>query len=549
MKAASPAIQWRHVRNTNQAIVGSTVRRSLRGALLTALFIVFLLFVQGYTLAKTYITETSREQFAATIIAVPGIGLLYGEPISVTTPAGYMVWRDLPISGFIAAIWGLFLVTRLLRGDEEDGRWEMMLSGQTTARRAAIMTLLGCTISLLILFLVIRTALLIIGSGNDVPLTSLQGLLISVAITGAAAVFMGVGALTSQLSVTRRRAIMYGIVPLLGLFFVRSVGNVVSNDSWLKNFTPFGWTDNLKIMADTQHLAWLWPLFILALVCGGLGIYFAGHRDLGDGMLPESDYARPHLTFLGSPELFSFRLMRTSLVSWLFGCLTITALIAALAKAANNAIGASSSLTHTLTTLGGGQSIDLAFIGFGIFFLAILLMVMATAGMSATREQEAKSYLDNILVNPISRTRWLLGRLGLLYAAGAVICLVAGAAVWGIANAVGLQVDAGTMIVGSLSLLGPVAILLGIGTLLYGFKPRLAVPVMYFLIAWAFVIDLVGSVVKLDDIVQKSSLLHYVALVPAANPDWNTFGILSVIGLLLVFVGTYIFSSRDLESE
>ena len=41
------------------------------------------------------------------------------------------------ILSVIGGVWALLTATRLLRGEEEEGRWELLLTGQTTRLRAA----------------------------------------------------------------------------------------------------------------------------------------------------------------------------------------------------------------------------------------------------------------------------------------------------------------------------------------------------------------------------------------------------------------------------
>ena len=43
----------------------------------------------------------------------------------------------------LGAVWGLLTSTRLLRGEEDGGRWELLLAGRTTRRRAAAQALAG----------------------------------------------------------------------------------------------------------------------------------------------------------------------------------------------------------------------------------------------------------------------------------------------------------------------------------------------------------------------------------------------------------------------
>jgi ABC-2 type transport system permease protein len=549
MIAAAPTVFLKKVLSTNQMIVQTTLRRMVRGAILFAIFASAMVAMQGFAMAKTYPDMAARARFAATLSTIPQLGVLYGEQVEVATPAGYTIYRTAAFVSFIGAIWGLLVTTKMLRGQEEDGAWEILLSGQTSARRAAANTLFGLFLGALVAYGVAVILVGLTGSSSDINLSFGRCLFVALAVVAPAACFMGVGALTSQFAATRRRAVLYGLVPLVVLFALRSVGNVVPSVSWLKYLTPFGWIDKLHIVAGVQP-QWFLPFIPLTGVLVALGMWLAGRRDLGESVIADSSVARPHYMLLHRLWTFSFRLMRVNLLSWLLSSIMLVALMTSLAKAATKAASESNTLTDALHSLSGGSqnTLGLAFMGAGTLFMAVLLMIMMATGVGAARDEEARGYLDNILVRPVSRSRWLVGRLLLLGVATGVICTVAAIVSWAVARNQGLQVAAGTMIIGNLSLLGSVLFLLGCGTLLYGLKPRIAVPSMYLLLLWSFTIDLLGSVVSLNHLITNSSLLHYVALVPAAQPDWKAAWILGVTGVALATLGVFAFNRRDLEA-
>ena len=57
--------------------------------------------------------------------------------------AGYTAYKTMFILVILGAIWGLLIATRLLRGEEDAGRWELFLSGRTTRGRAAAQAAIG----------------------------------------------------------------------------------------------------------------------------------------------------------------------------------------------------------------------------------------------------------------------------------------------------------------------------------------------------------------------------------------------------------------------
>ena len=95
----------------------------------------------GYVAA--YPTAGARAEFAATFGSNAGLDAIAGPAIQLETVPGYTVWKSLAFLSVLGAVWGLLIATRLLRGEEDAGRWELLLSGQTTPRRATTQALVG----------------------------------------------------------------------------------------------------------------------------------------------------------------------------------------------------------------------------------------------------------------------------------------------------------------------------------------------------------------------------------------------------------------------
>ena len=65
----------------------------------------------------------------------------------------------------LGAVWGLLTSTRLLRGEEDSGRWELLLAGQTTRRGAAVQALGGLGAGVVVLWAL--TAVITVLTGRD----------------------------------------------------------------------------------------------------------------------------------------------------------------------------------------------------------------------------------------------------------------------------------------------------------------------------------------------------------------------------------------------
>jgi ABC-2 type transport system permease protein len=529
-------------------------RQMRRGIVLFVIALSLLATLQSVGLQASMPDPIERKKLVTALGTNPTINLLYGETTLTYTPAGYMYYRAGVMCMLIASLWGLMFATRMFRGHEEDGRTELLLTGSTTQGRHTVETLLGIFSGITVAFLLLLVVVSLIGSQDYVGLDIGESAYFTFAMVINVAFFAAVGAFTSQLVETRRKAILFGAIPLAILFVMRSIGNVADSLYWLKNYTPFGWVDQMHPIYNHQPL-WVIPFLItIPLLCIA-SIWLASNRDLGDSLLRAKEYAKPKFALLRSPLGMSFRLTRGILLSWLIGTIAMGIMIASVAQTAADALmdSGDGELTQTIQALSqGGLDIAASFVAVGSMFTALLIMAMIAWGIGSIRSEEAKQLLENFVVRKVSRTKWLMGRVFILAVASLVTCVVTSIAVWYTAKAQGIDVDLKTMVVDGLNILAPVTVVLGLGVAIFGVLPRIATWVLYALLGWSFVAQMIAAIVKdqtTSDILNSTSILQPMSLVPVATVDWIQFWQVTACGIALLIVGFYAFSRRDLQSE
>ncbi len=528
-----------------------TFRRVIAGAVVFGLFAAAESAAQAAGIVAAYPDAAERAKVVQGLAENAALGLFYGNRhADILSPGGYMEYRILPAIALIGAVWGLLFITKMLRGQEENGRWELLLTGQTAAPRATARTLRGAAGGLLIIYALTVFILLAVGHSPKFSLPAGSCLLYGLVVIAGAALAMAIGAVTSQLAATRRRAVLYGLSVIIPLFVIRSIGTAVDSLAWLKNFTPFGWIDKVQPFYHSQP-RWLLLLAVLTIVCAAVGVWLAAKRDVDESFIADSDTAKPHFTLLNSPLGFHFRLTRTVLFSWLLAAVSFAIIVAAVVKTVVSALSTTSALTETFGNLSGNPTagLALAYLSAASYLLVTILMVMVATSMGAARGEEASGRLDNVVSGTVSRRRWLSTRLVLIIGGATAITIIANFAVWAVAKTQDIPVGFVSLVFGGLNVLGPVMLLLGVGVLLYGLLPKFTSLAMYIVIAWSFTVDIVASIVKMNDVVAGTSLLHHVSLVPAATPDWLTFSVMTAIGLALMAAGVLAFERRDLEAE
>lgn len=524
-------------------------RQTVRGALIIGWLIGIMMGAQGAAYVAAYPDQHSRDIFVASLRSMPAVGFMSGEIDDALTPASYSIYKSIAITTLIVSVWGLLVVTRLSRGQEEDGRLEPLLAGAITRRSVTAQLLIGFSYSLVVAFMIAWIMIAGLGALPNVNLTPGAATLLTLGVFLPGVFFAAFGVLTSQLALTRGRAVAYGLIPLLILFMVRGAANSISEWNWLKQWSPFGWTDLLNPVRYPAP-EWIIPTVIFASLFICAGLYLVSRRDFAASVLPQSTHTKSRFFLLRSALALSIRQNSIPFFAWCVGTLAYAGLLASVAKVGADALASSPTFTQVMAKLGGTyDDLVIAFLGFGGLFTALILLVMTAVYMGNVRNQEAKGYLDNFLVQPIGRQRWLIGRIVIIICMATIISLLTGYVIWQIATVQGVAISLSIMLQNAIALTGSIILLVGIGVLLYGLLPRFVSVGMYAIIIWAFVVDVLKSLLSLDDWVDKTSLLHYVAFAPTKSPDWSTFLWLVGIGIFLMTIGVWCFTKRDIVSE
>ena len=130
-------------RRVRQVWIGATVWAVAFGATVAA---------SALTYVNSFPDQASRDQLAASTSGDAGISILLGPVSAIDTVGGYTVYKCFVFLTTIGAIWGLLAATRLLRGEEDAGRWQLVLAGATRAPRATAATLAALGVAVAVVF-------------------------------------------------------------------------------------------------------------------------------------------------------------------------------------------------------------------------------------------------------------------------------------------------------------------------------------------------------------------------------------------------------------
>jgi ABC-2 type transport system permease protein len=535
-------------RSPGSVIALLTARKASRSAIVWGL--VFGLYVASSALgyAATYKTPQARAQLAATFGANVGFNALIGPAHQIGTVAGFTAWRSLGVLSIVGGVWGVLAGTRLLRGEEDAGRWEMLLVGHTTRSGATAKAIAGLGSGLLTLWGLTAIVTVAVGQAGSVHIGAGSALFLALALVASASIFLAAGALAGQLAPTRRQAAGYAAVALGVSFALRMIADSGTGLDWLRWLSPLGWVEELRPITSPQPLMLL-PIAALDALMVALAIRLAGSRDLGTSLIADRVSSRAHIRLLSGPVGLAVRLTRGVVVGWTVAIALVGLMMGLIAKSVGTALSQDAGDRETFAKLGFRGSGASQYLAITFLVVALLIALIAAGQLSAVRSDEADGRVDHLLVRPVSRYVWLVGRLAVATACLVLAGVVAGVSSWVGAASQDAGVGFGTLLDSGLNIVPPAVFLLGVGALTFGVRPRAASAVTYGLLAWSFLVELIGSVVNASHWVLDTSLFHQMTAAPAVAPNWTTNAILIALGVASSAVGAVAFRYRDLAGE
>jgi ABC-2 type transport system permease protein len=496
-------------------------------------------YVQPVAYHDAYPTLSSRLAFARSFANNKAVRLFYGEPHDLLSVSGYAAWRIGGTLAIFAAIFGLLAAVRALRTEEDTGRMELVLAGIVGRRTAYLSAMVAIAAGIVILWFAEFIGFVAGGlpAGGSAYL--------ALATVSVVPVFVGVGAVASQLAPTRRMALeLAGAVASL-LFLLRVIADTASGLGWLRWATPLGWAEELRPFVGSDPFVLVLPAAATVLLLV-IAARIAAGRDIGTGMLRARDSAEPRLRLLFSPNAQALRSERGSLIGWLSGVGAFAYILGVIAKSSSSA-GISKSLNRELGKLGSGSIVTpTGYLGFTFIFFVLAVSLFACAQIGAARHEEADQQLETLLALPVGRVRWLGGRLLLATGAATAISLVAGLLTWMGAESGGVGVSLPKLIEAGANCL-PVALLfLGIAALAYAIAPRASAGIAYALVAVAFLWDLVGSLLGAPRWLVELTPFAHVGLVPAQPFRATAAAVMIALAVLASLSALWAFRRRDL---
>ncbi|MEU8233481.1 hypothetical protein AB0C12_28200 [Actinoplanes sp. NPDC048967] len=538
MTAVSPAGAKRA---PGRAVTGLAMRQVRRGAGLVIAVTAGMSALVAATYRST-MGSGSRVEALAALAGNPAIRTLFGEPAALDDPGGFTVWRTGTVVAVLVGTWGLLAATRVTRGEEDSGRWDLLLAGRLPMRAVVGRQLVVLAIVMVSTGVAVTVAMVAAGTGLTGAVLHGAGL----ALLGL--FFVGAGVACAQIFASRAAA-SGAAVALLGLGMVlRMAGDGIGVLAWLRWLSPFGLLE-LTRPYDTGR--WM-PLVVLAAAAAAAlagGWAAATGRDLRGGWLSPGTGRAPRMTLLGSVQGFAVRRTLGPVAGWAAGIGAYFLIVGLVAVSLTGFLTDNPEFADLAARAGFGGlgSVE----GYAATLFALLAMPVGgfvTTRITTVATDERDRRFALLLAGPV--TRWRAGGAEVTAAAGGAVLLtvVAGLATWAGTGLAGAHLRISAALGGAVNVL-PVALLsLGAAVIALGVVPRAA--------GWIGGVPTVGGFLLLvtadstgaPEWVGALSPFAHLAPVPAEGVSWTGTAVMAILAAVLCAAGLAAFARRDVRT-
>ena len=517
-------------------------RLSRRTGALLALVVVGYIALEVASYRTAYPDGVSPVQFEI-FKDNPAVRLLNGVPAALDSAGGFTVWDAGWLMQIVLAVWAVLTTGRLLRGEEDVDRVDLVLA--TPVRAPVVSGVVMAVLAVESLLVGLAAAVALGLSGQSWRGAALFG----VGLAAVGWTFSAATAVVAQLVDVRRRVVAVGMGLLGAAYVVRMVGNSDDSRLWLRWLTPMGWVDELgPFGADDPAV--LIPIIVVPTVLGLVGVRLRAERDAGGALLARESSGRSRLLLLSSPLAFAWRTGRGAMAGWAAGLAAFAAVMGALVGTMIDWIAGDTSYQQILTAMGLDEALTIkGFVAFLAFAFGLAIGVHLSFRVGAARAEEESGRLDAVLARPVGRLRWLGGHVLLVAASALGLTAVVGVSMWAGARLAGSSaLTLSDTLTSSLNTLPVVALVGGLSLALFGLLPRLTVAVPTTLAPAGFVLYLLGPALEWPQWALDLSPFTHLAMVPAE--PWGVTGalVMTALAVGLVAVGALGFRVRDISS-
>jgi polyether ionophore transport system permease protein len=481
-----------------------------------------------YVVLVAVLSVFTTPQARASLVSLGSSYSWLAEPVSLDTPGGYVTWKY-GLTILVIAIWPLLASSRMLRGEEERGSMDVLLSLPRGRGRVALEKLAAIWTALLGMGLLIGLLTFAGGMRVNADFSLGDALLSGLNLVLICGVFGSLALLISQF--TPERGTAAGLTGGLLLIFIvlDMVHRVIPNTDWISHLSPIYYYNLNKPLIPGYGINLGATLLLLALsiILSGASIWLFVRRDIGGTValpgwlrLPERA-TRPEQALpvdawsLRSVYSRGLGMMAVPAFWWTLAIAGFAAWMVIVVQQTESQLAtiyqSSPILKDLITKVGGGDVATNATILSALFaFLPLLLMAFAVTQVNRWAADEEDGRLEMVLATPQPRLNVLLARFAALTTVLVIMGVLTLAVTELTSLATGLKLDGGNVAAATLSMIPLGLLVAAIGFLFSGWlRTAIDTGLLSFLLVIWFFITFVGPELNWPEGVQKLSAFYY----------------------------------------
>lgn len=485
----------------------------------------------------------SQVKGAELVNATPGLLAMYGPIYDPTSLGAVSMFKLTAMGTAMVALFGLLVVIRHTRADEELGRTELLAAGVVGRAAPLAAALLVAAVGSAAIGAATAGALVATG------LPAAGSLSFGLAWASAGLAFAGLGGVAAQLTSSARAARGIAVVTLAASYLARAAGDTAGDASgpgWLSLFSPIGWSQQIRPYTGDR---WAWSLAGPGLLVLATLASFAllRRRDLGAGLLPQRRGPERAGGLLGSPLGLAWRLQRAAFAGWMVAFILLSLVAGQLIGTIGDMLD-SPAARQLIVLMGGVDRLTDAFLSVELTFVAVFASAYGISAALRLPAEEASGRGDLLGATAVSRTRWALGHLVPAFAGTAALMLACGVTV-GLAHAAqaGDPAALGRDLAAAAVRLPAAWVMVGVTVALYGIA-RKAAPFGWAALVAAMLVSEVGPLLDLPDWVRGLSPFSHVPPLPGGEITATPILVLTAVAAGLVRAGLAGLRRRDLST-
>lgn len=504
-------------------------------------------------------------QARAELLALAQTFAWNADPIAADTVGGYATFK-IGIFMFLITVWPLLAGSRMLRGEEERGAMDVLLSLPLSRVRLALEKLAAMWTALLAMGVLIGLLVFSGGQGFKADFSFGDALVFGLDLVLLCAVIGGLALLISQF--TQERGTAAGITAAFLLLFIvlDMVHRIFPGTEWLSRLSPIYYYNLSKPLISIIDVGGMLVLAVLSVGFGAVSVWLFTRRDIGapvglpgwvrlprpamrgNRTLPEREWS------LRSVYARSLAMVAMPTFWWTLGIAGFAGWMVIVVKQVETQMSAilegSSVMKTLLENLGGGKiGVNATFLSALFQILPILLMAFAVTQVNRWTADEEDGRLDLVLSTPQSRLRVILGRFAAL-ATATVVIGVATLAVTAIgAYLGGVALDSGNLVGATLGMIPLGLLIAAIGYLAAGWLRTAAdTGLLSFLLVIWFFITFIGPELSLPDATLRLSPFYYYGTPLLHGIELGNVVLLVAIGAGALTLASLRFVRKDINT-